>query len=354
MTKIYLIRHAEAEGNLYRIMHGQTNSSITETGLQQIEALSRRFANIPIDACYASDLIRTQTTAKAITGPKGLPLQLDARFREVQMGRWEGLTFGYLYHHEPETMKIFSQEPQKWQVEGAESYDTYTSRFLEGLTELAQKHDGQTIAIVSHAMVMRVSLQRLFADEEPDRDFDRCDNTAVTFLEYANQKFHLRYLYDNSHLEPAISTLARQSSYQKDGKKLDYSLWFQPIIQCPEVASAFLGASFSILPSRRGILAMFHETPVGYLEIEKANDSMEAGRIWKFRFEEAYNQSMYQLQMLGESVVYYRTYGVNRLQVVLEDVENAGSFFQESGFLQTGVTGQGTTLEKNIEVSRYL
>ena len=43
MTTIYLIRHAEAEGNLYRIAQGQANSSITDRGERQIQALARRF-----------------------------------------------------------------------------------------------------------------------------------------------------------------------------------------------------------------------------------------------------------------------------------------------------------------------
>ena len=57
MTTIYLIRHAEAEGNLYRIAQGQANSSITDRGERQIQALARRFADIPIDAVYALSLI---------------------------------------------------------------------------------------------------------------------------------------------------------------------------------------------------------------------------------------------------------------------------------------------------------
>ena len=32
MTTIYLIRHAEAEGNLYRRAHGWYNSTITDRG----------------------------------------------------------------------------------------------------------------------------------------------------------------------------------------------------------------------------------------------------------------------------------------------------------------------------------
>ena len=42
MTRIYLIRHAEAEGNIYRRMHGQYDSRITPNGMRQIAALEKR------------------------------------------------------------------------------------------------------------------------------------------------------------------------------------------------------------------------------------------------------------------------------------------------------------------------
>ena len=41
MTTIYLIRHAEAEGNLYRRLHGQYDSMVTPNGHKQIDALNR-------------------------------------------------------------------------------------------------------------------------------------------------------------------------------------------------------------------------------------------------------------------------------------------------------------------------
>ena len=81
MTTIYLVRHAEAEGNLYRRIHGQYNSLITDNGYRQIQALQKRFADVPIDAVYSSDLFRTMTTARAIYVPKGLPLQTRADLR---------------------------------------------------------------------------------------------------------------------------------------------------------------------------------------------------------------------------------------------------------------------------------
>ena len=118
MTKIYVIRHAEAEGNIYRRIHGQYNSKLTRNGYRQIAALERRFADIPIDAVYASDLFRTCETAKALYVPKGLPLHPDPRFRETNVGRWEDTPFGQLDVFEAEQMYYFTHDPAKWRVPG--------------------------------------------------------------------------------------------------------------------------------------------------------------------------------------------------------------------------------------------
>ena len=54
MTRLYLIRHAEAEGNLYRVAHGHCNGLITNyRGYQQIDALRERFRKVDIDAVYS-------------------------------------------------------------------------------------------------------------------------------------------------------------------------------------------------------------------------------------------------------------------------------------------------------------
>ena len=92
MTTVYLIRHAEAEGNLYRRCHGHYDSTITDNGYRQIAALAKRFADVPIDAVYSSDLTRTQTTALAITRTHDLPLHLEPRLREIGVGVWEDRT----------------------------------------------------------------------------------------------------------------------------------------------------------------------------------------------------------------------------------------------------------------------
>ena len=116
-----MIRHAEAEGNLYRVAHGHYDSLITDRGYEQIKALEKRFADIHIDAVYSSDLFRTRTTAKAIYVPKGLPLHTDADLREVNLGVWEDRPWQELTMESPEQMYFFNRRLEQWQIDGCET-----------------------------------------------------------------------------------------------------------------------------------------------------------------------------------------------------------------------------------------
>ncbi len=229
MTNIYLIRHAEAEGNVFRRLQGQYDSLITPNGRRQIAALEARFASIPIDAVYASDLTRTCITAGAIYKPKQLPLQTDCRLREICTGIWENLPFGWLEHSDPERNHAFSHSPKTWSVEGSEPFAVYTGRFLEALREIAQKHDGKNVAIFSHGMVLRGALQTLFFPNQ-ENAVAHCENTAVTHITYENGEFALQFLNDASHITPEISTLGRQMWWRGEKYK-DFNMWYRDATQ---------------------------------------------------------------------------------------------------------------------------
>ena len=62
-TKIFLVRHAEAEGNLFRVAHGQYDSVITPQGYRQLAYLRERFREERLDAVDGSDLTSSRETA---------------------------------------------------------------------------------------------------------------------------------------------------------------------------------------------------------------------------------------------------------------------------------------------------
>lgn len=129
MTTIYLIRHAEAEGNLYRIAQGHEDGKLTRRGWEQVRALSHRFETIHIDEVYASDLYRTCATASAIYLPKGLSLHIDPSLREVNLGTWEGKPWGEIARQEPEQLVNFSVHSHLWRVDGEKLRKKYKRGF---------------------------------------------------------------------------------------------------------------------------------------------------------------------------------------------------------------------------------
>lgn len=224
MTKIYLIRHAEAEGNFYRRIHGQYDSKLTQRGYKQIDALAERFRDEKIDALYSSDLFRTMETAKAITRyhPE-LKIVPDPRLREVSMGVWEDLTWGDVAYDEPEQLLMFSGDPENWHVEGAENFKHLKDRITSVINELAAKHDGQTIAVISHGMAIRTLISYIKnIPSERIHEIYHGDNTCVALLFAENGELSISYYNDNSHLNEGLSTFANQT-WWKEKNKIDLS-----------------------------------------------------------------------------------------------------------------------------------
>ncbi len=201
MTEIYLIRHAQSEGNLYRMMQGQWDGEVTELGRRQIAALAERFRDVHIDAVYSSDLSRTRMTAGAILKYHDLPLHTSRALRELDLGPWEGKFFGDLKKSEPEALRTFVLDMGSWHIDGAETCRDATERIYPCFLEIARENDGRTVAVVSHGAVMRCLLSRCLGVGLGDTDaLPISTNTGVTHLFYDNGVFTADYLGDASHL----------------------------------------------------------------------------------------------------------------------------------------------------------
>lgn len=201
MTEIYLIRHAQSEGNLYRMMQGQWDGEVTELGRRQIAALAERFRDVHIDAVYSSDLSRTRMTAGAILKYHDLPLHTSRALRELDLGPWEGKFFGDLKKSEPEALRTFVLDMGSWHIDGAETCRDASERIYPCFLEIARENDGKTVAVVSHGAVMRCLLSRCLGVGLGDTDaLPISTNTGVTHLFYDNGVFTVDYLGDASHL----------------------------------------------------------------------------------------------------------------------------------------------------------
>ena len=231
MTKIYLIRHGEAEGNLYRIWQGSSEGKITPRGALQLEALAKRFQNVPLDALYSSDRMRAMDTALALKrGHEDLELQTSADLREIHVGPWEGVAFANTVRSHPREMECFNNDPDRFYLEGAETFPQVLERMKRILLKIAQDHPDGTVAVASHGMAIRTILawiQQIPSEEM--RSLRHGDNTSVSLITVENGAFSVVYMHDNSHLEGELSTLAKQNWYKNRSGRNTNDLRDEPL-----------------------------------------------------------------------------------------------------------------------------
>ena len=203
MTEIYVIRHVQAEGNLYRHMQGHWDGDVTALGVRQRDALSLRFKDIPVDAVYSSDLYRARFTATAVTRFHDLPIRTDLRLREINVGPWETVPFANVIHDDPGHLESFMQDPEHFYLEGAETYHQVQARAMEALREIAEANPDRTVVITTHGVTIRCLLACLLGISLNDtQTVPICANTAVSHIFYENGVFTVDYVNDASHLAP--------------------------------------------------------------------------------------------------------------------------------------------------------
>ena len=153
-TTLIVIRHGETVWNREKRMQGTTDTPLSDVGRAQAQALGRRLASHGFAALYSSDLARARDTANAIAEHAKRNVVVDARLRERRFGIFEGLTAGEILERYPEEHTGFVSRDPDYEVPGGESARAFTQRSLGCLSEIAERHRGQEVVVVSHGLVL--------------------------------------------------------------------------------------------------------------------------------------------------------------------------------------------------------
>lgn len=381
MTTLYLIRHAEAEGNLYRRIQGWYNSLITDHGFLQIEALARRFRDIPVDAVYSSDLYRTMTTARAVTLPKGLELHTDPDLREIHMGDWENWTWGEAARRVPRELDRFLTNDPSWQAPNGDSFGGLGLRVERALHRIAAAHPGQTVAVFSHGTAIRQAVSNIKGVAPADwARQGHSANTAVTCLTYEDGTFTVKYEMDRSHLDELEPNPAGQSQkwFGNSARLLDTSLWFRPA-DWPRERDFYLAARRSAWTGTHGTgipfdgagflraaeehlsrtpwgvtVAMAGAEPAGILQLDPERYRGDNAGYIPFCYivpqRRAQNLGV---QLIGQAVSFYRPLGRDKLRLRCAPYnDHARYFYGKYGFCKIGEE-QGSRVPLDI-LEKYI
>lgn len=360
MTEIYLIRHTQAEGNRFRMMQGFWDGAVTALGRRQAEALGRRFAAVPLDAVYSSDLSRAVLTAEATARAHGLPVQKREALRELNIGPWEQQFFGNLRYQDPDLVDCFLNDSENWKLEGAETYAQVRERGLAALRQIAADNEGKTIAVVSHGVTIRCILSGITGIPLSDTEhLPIFKNTAVTRLVWEDGRFTVDYLNDDSHLGEAERTNWNTTGSLRHtvfDPAQDRS-WYE---QC--YADAWLAAHGDLNGfSAQGyyhaacrhheaapgaVLRMFlEEEPAGLVDLDPEHGCTDGiGWISLLYLKKEFRNQGYGIQLLGRAIHFYHGRRCLRLQVA-EENRPALAFYTREGFRAvSGLRGAGGRL----------
>lgn len=250
-TTIYLVRHAEAEGNIGRRCHGHYDSMLTRRGLEQAEVVGKRFADTYLDAVYSSDLWRARHTAMAIARPHKLPVIERPALREIYMGDWEDEAWAALPVHTPELYDIWCNRPWECRPPKGETIMEAGARALAEMRKIAAEESGNTVALVCHGSAIRGILTLALGLEAKDMmQVGWGDNTCVAkMIFHADGSIDVPYRNDNSHLPEQLSTFA--SLKWSDDKDVPVSpqMWFRPVrLDDPSDRNAYLSMARQMHP----------------------------------------------------------------------------------------------------------
>lgn len=189
--KIYFVRHGKTEWNLAsRFQGGHGDSPLLPQSLEDIKKLGHFLKGTNFKAIYASPLQRAFNTAQGIDDAMNanLPVIIDERLREFDLGDMEGQLFDEVAKKWPVEINNFWHHPDQYDptnVHG-ESYEHVIARGQDFAKEMANKYadDSDKILAVSHGAALSAIMGGLLGYPLKDvRKRGALSNTSLTILE---------------------------------------------------------------------------------------------------------------------------------------------------------------------------
>ena len=160
MTTLWLVRHGQTDWNVERRYQGHSDTPLNAIGIEQAAQAAEALAGAHYAALYSSDLQRARVTAEAIGNRLGLEVLVDQRLREVHLGDWEGMLSTDIQEQYPVEWEMRRQNLLHARPPGGENIEELAARIWPVFDELAARHRGEHVIVVSHGMALATVLCR--------------------------------------------------------------------------------------------------------------------------------------------------------------------------------------------------
>ena len=197
--KLILVRHGETNWNVAQRYQGQSNVPLNNVGQWQAQQVAQTLAKQSIEQVISSDLQRAQATARPIAVIHHTPIQFDSRWRELNFGTWEGLTYAEIMARNADYFQQWVENPMEVAPPAGETLTSYSQRVASAWQQIEQSK-ARTIVLVAHSGSLQLLLCYLLHLPPTAHWQFKLDHASLSYLQIYPTGAKLVTLNNTQHL----------------------------------------------------------------------------------------------------------------------------------------------------------
>ncbi len=156
-ARLIFVRHAEPDEEVRDRIYGRLDPELSERGREHAATIAAALEGEPIAAVYTSPRLRALATAEPLAARLGVQARVEDDLREIDFGELEGLTLAEAVERFPAESR-WTAAPATALFPGGESVAALRARAIAAAHSIAARHEGETAAVFTHAVVIRAIL----------------------------------------------------------------------------------------------------------------------------------------------------------------------------------------------------
>ncbi len=192
--QLILVRCGRAEAPA-GTLRGQADLPLAVDGFTAMQRLATHWSGAAPRFLFCSDQRRALQSAQVLAGRFALEPLADARLRELDLGRWNGLNFAQAAAASPQDWQCWNADWQHHAPPEGETYAQLQTRvrtWLDAVLGTAARDD--RVLAVTHEGSIRALLCHALGLELPQARALRVDCASVSAIAFRGGRFEVSYL----------------------------------------------------------------------------------------------------------------------------------------------------------------
>jgi broad specificity phosphatase PhoE len=180
--RIHLVRHGQTIMNAQVRFRGRLDVPLNEVGRAEAQEAARALVGAGLVAVYTSPLGRAREVAEAIAVRNGVGgVREQADLINLDYGTWEGLTKEESAAVDPVAWAAYTRDPEAAVCPEGEAVCDAADRVVAALRAIGRDHAGQSVAAVSHGVMLRLAVLRVAGASGAEWQFAMPTGKAIVF-----------------------------------------------------------------------------------------------------------------------------------------------------------------------------